>query len=65
VTNLASKVSFTAFQKQLFDELKQQDDPCMFGNGHILEEYPSADTVRRGLCDKYLRGEEVNPGNME
>jgi arylsulfatase A-like enzyme len=65
VTNLASKVSFTAFQKQLFDELKQQDDPRMFGNGHIFEEYPSADTVKRGLYDKYLRGEDVKPGNLE
>jgi arylsulfatase A-like enzyme len=41
VTNLATTVSFTALQQQLFDELKQQEDPRMFGRGHIFDEYPT------------------------
>ena len=58
VKNLAATVPFEALQKQLFDELKQQDDPRMFGKGNVFDEYPSADSANRGLYEKIKIGEK-------
>lgn len=51
LTNLAGNVSFDALQQQLFTELKQQGDPRMFGQGHLFDEYPSAEKDR-GLYER-------------
>ena len=59
MTNLAATVSFAAVQKQLFDELKQQGDPRLLGNGHIYDEYPYANTAKRGFYDRVMRGEKI------
>ena len=58
MTNLAATVSFAALQKQLFDELKQQGDPRMLGNGHIFDEYPYGNTANRNFYDRVMRGEK-------
>ncbi|NBR70233.1 MAG: heparan N-sulfatase, partial [Verrucomicrobia bacterium] len=59
MTNLATTVSFSAFQKQLFDELKQQGDPRMLGNGHIYDEYPYGFADKRNFYERIMRGEKI------
>lgn len=59
MTNLAATVSFTALQKQLFDELKQQGDPRMLGNGHIFDEYPYGNPTARNFYERLMRGEKI------
>ena len=62
MTNLAGTVSFAGFQKQLFDELKRQGDPRMFGNGHIYDEYPHGNPDARGFYERTMRGEKTQKG---
>jgi N-sulfoglucosamine sulfohydrolase len=52
-------MSFTALQTQLLDELKQQEDPRMFGNGHIFDEYPYGNAPKRNFYERTLRGEKI------
>ncbi len=54
--NLASSVTFSKLQQQLFDELKQQGDPRMLGQGHVYDEYPYGDTPRRNFYERVMRG---------
>lgn len=49
-------------KQQLFRELKAQDDPRMFGKGHIFEEYPYADPKTRNFYERYMRGEKLKAG---
>ena len=58
--NLVETVSITPFQQQLFRELKMQDDPRMSGNGHVFDEYPSANVRERGYFERFMRGEDMN-----
>jgi len=59
MTNLAATVSFAKFQKQLFDELKQQEDPRMSGNGHIFDEYPYGNAPKRNYYERVMRGDKM------
>ena len=61
-TNLAAKVPFATLQKQLFDELKQQEDPRMAGNGHLFDEYPNASPGARGLYEKLMLRKKTKAG---
>ena len=65
MTNLAETVSFAALQKQLFDELKQQEDPRMFGNGHIYDEYPYGFAEKRNFYERTMRGEKIEAAKEE
>ena len=49
-------------KQQLFDELKAQEDPRMFGQGQVFEEYPYADERVRGFYERYLKGEKLQAG---
>jgi N-sulfoglucosamine sulfohydrolase len=60
LTNLAAKVSFAALQQQVFDELRQQGDPRMLGDGHVFDEYPNA-SPERGYYEKFMSGNKGNP----
>lgn len=62
LTNLAGKVSFAALQQELFTELKQQRDPRMFGQGHLFDEYPSANPKERNFYEKWMHGQYVDHG---
>lgn len=62
VTNQAATVSFAALQQQLFTELKQQNDPRLFGNGRLFDEYPCAEPGERDFYEKWMRGENANHG---
>ena len=46
----------------LFDELKQQKDPRMFGQGHIFDEYPYAKEQTRNFYERYMNGEKISAG---
>ena len=63
--NLAETVPFAELQKQLFDELKQQEDPRMLGDGHIYDEYPYGYTAKRDFYGKVMRGEKIEKGKEE
>jgi len=63
--NLAETMSFAELQKQLFDELKQQEDPRMSGNGHIYDEYPYGNTSKRNFYDRVMRGEKIEAAKEE
>ena len=66
VNNLAGYTEFQALQaqlkQQLFDELKAQQDPRMFGNGHVFDEYPYAEEQQRGFYERYMKGEKLMAG---
>ncbi len=64
--NLADRREFTwkknRLKKQLFEELKQQGDPRMFGNGHVFDEYIYADDNTRGFYERYMNGKPLKAG---
>lgn len=49
-------------QKQLFDELKAQQDPRMFGNGGVFEAEPYANPGQRDFYRRYMSGEKIKAG---
>ncbi|MPY89107.1 MAG: sulfatase-like hydrolase/transferase [Luteitalea sp.] len=49
-------------KSQLFRELEAQDDPRMFGNGKIFDQYPYADEKFRNFYERYTKGEKLQPG---
>jgi arylsulfatase A-like enzyme len=52
-----------AMQKQLFDELKAQGDPRMFGNGAVFDRYPHAESP--GFYSRFMKGEKIRTGWVE
>lgn len=59
--NLASRVSFASLQIQLFDELKEQGDPRMLGNGKIYDQFPYGNESKRNFHERIMRGEKIVP----
>ncbi|WPP51805.1 sulfatase family protein [Catalinimonas niigatensis] len=49
-------------KSQLFDQLKKQGDPRMFGNGHTFDEYEYAGANSRNFYERYMHGEEMKAG---
>ena len=49
-------------QEQLFAELRQQEDPRMFGKGEIFDKYPYADEKGAGFYERYMKGEKMSAG---
>ncbi len=66
LNNLAEHTDYLAQKQKLEDqlvaELKQQQDPRMFGQGQIFEQYPYANPGQRNFYEKYLRGDKLNAG---
>ena len=66
MNNLASSPEFDEIKEQLksqmIDELTQQGDPRMMGNGQIFDEYIYADEKTRNFYERYMSGEELNAG---
>ena len=46
-------------QDQLFEELRLQSDPRMFGEGHVFDEYIYADASTRNFYERLMKGEKV------
>ncbi len=49
----------TALQRQLFDELRTQQDPRVLGEGKMFDEYPHANEKMRGYYERQMRGEKI------
>lgn len=66
VVNRAGQTDHQGLQRQLeeqlVNELKAQQDPRMFGQGHIFEQEPYANPGHRGFYERYMRGEKVEAG---
>ena len=66
VTNLAARASHHAIKErlkqQLFEELKDQGDPRMLGQGGVFEAYPYADERTRHFHERFTRGEKIQAG---
>jgi N-sulfoglucosamine sulfohydrolase len=64
--NLASEAEYAAvlelLREQLFSELKQQEDPRMFGRGDLFDSYLYADERTRGFYERYMAGEKIKAG---
>jgi N-sulfoglucosamine sulfohydrolase len=62
VHNLARESSALArsLRERMESKLRAQQDPRMFGHGHLFDEYTP--TSGDGFYEKYLRGQEVNAG---
>ena len=65
LTNLADDPGYREIKErlktQLFDELKAQGDPRMFGQGDIFDEYKAA-SPDRGFYERYMSGEQIRAG---
>ena len=51
-----------AMERQMINELTEQDDARMKGEGHIFEEYVYAHEETRGFYERYMNGEKMNTG---
>ncbi len=59
LNNLAGKKDASALKKQLFDELKAQEDPRALGNGKVFDEYPHANEKMRGYYERLGAGAKI------
>ena len=48
-----------ALHKQLFDELRAQQDPRVLGNGGVFDAYPHANEKMRGYYEKQMQGQKI------
>ncbi|MFZ9935785.1 MAG: sulfatase [Luteolibacter sp.] len=49
-----------ALKRRLFDELKQQQDPRVLGQGHVFDEYPHAS--KPGFYERFMKDNPIAPG---
>lgn len=49
-------------KEQLFTTLRDQNDPRMFGMGHIFDEYPYAGEGSRNFYERFMSGEKMKAG---
>lgn len=63
MTNLVGNPEYDATRRslrtQMESELKQQQDPRMFGEGHVFDDYPYAGPKFRNLYDRVIAGEKL------
>jgi arylsulfatase A-like enzyme len=52
----------STLKSQLFEELKNQGDPRMFGNGAIFDAYEYAHPGQRGFYERFMGGEKLKAG---
>jgi arylsulfatase A-like enzyme len=58
VTEPEQEKRLNDFKKELFDQLKEQLDPRILGNGKIFDDYPHA-SGNRNFYERFQRGENV------
>ncbi|NDP22495.1 MAG: sulfatase [Paludibacter sp.] len=65
MNNLAEKPEYAkqkqAMKKQLFEQLKKQKDPRMFGKGDVFDKYPFDENENWNFYEKVIRGEIKEP----
>jgi N-sulfoglucosamine sulfohydrolase len=66
VNNLATVRGYSTLKarlrRQMEQELKQQGDPRMMGNGAIFDRYLYADPANRDFYNRFMRGEKLRAG---
>lgn len=66
MTNLADNATYRSvkqgLRQQLETELRQQQDPRIFGKGAIFDTYPYAEDATRHFYERYMKGEKVKAG---
>jgi hypothetical protein len=66
LNNLAGHTDFerqkSNLKEQLFSRLKAQEDPRMFGQGKLFDDYPYADERYRNFYERFKKLEKLNPG---
>jgi N-sulfoglucosamine sulfohydrolase len=74
LTNLAQvpehRERLQRLREQMERELREQDDPRMFGRGSVFDKYIYADEATRNFYERFMRGEKlkagwVNPSDFE
>lgn len=58
----ASAAEVNAVRERLFAMLRSQDDPRVFGNGKVFDEYQHSSPGNRGFYERYMAGEKINAG---
>lgn len=51
--------------RKIFDELKQQGDPRMLGNGRIFDEYRYGNAAMRDYYNRVMGGEKSTTDKAE
>lgn len=46
----------------LEEELKQEGDPRILGNGDVFDKYPYANEAQRNFYNRYMNGEDIKAG---
>ena len=66
VQNLANQAAFATRKAELRDkmtaELRDQEDPRMFGNGAIFDEYEHSTKSHVGFYERFINGEKISAG---
>lgn len=66
INNLALLPEYLAVQlalkERLFNKLEEENDPRMFGKGHVFDEYEYSRPQFRNFYERYMGGEEINTG---
>ncbi len=61
--NLANDPAFAkikaGLKNQLEQELKQQQDPRMFGNGSVFDNYPYGEPRVKNFYERFMKGEKI------
>lgn len=64
--NLAIHPEYQVINEQLkdrlFEGLKRQNDPRMFGKGYVFDQYPYSGDASKDFYNRYMNGEEMNAG---
>ncbi|MGC3966469.1 MAG: sulfatase [Pirellulales bacterium] len=58
----AARTEMAQLREQLFAELRAQDDPRMFGRGHVFDEYLHSNEAHRGFYERDMSGEKLKAG---
>ncbi len=66
VSNVSSQPEFVtlknSLKQQLFSELREQQDPRMYGKGHLFDEYIYSNAATRNFYERYMAGEKIRAG---
>jgi N-sulfoglucosamine sulfohydrolase len=51
-----------SLKEQLFQKLKEEEDPRMIGQGHVFDDYEYANDATVNFYSRYMEGEKMNTG---
>lgn len=66
IHNFAERPEYQSIKEnlkaQLFDQLRSEGDPRMFGKGHLFDAYPYAEEATANFYERFLSGEQLRAG---